>query len=105
MYEAGRGVHQDDAEAAIWYRKAAERGLPDAQAQLGTMIGAGQGVPRDFVEAYLWLELAAAQGLALAAQKQEVLSLAMTGEQVSNAKAQARNWVPCGQASQNRPCP
>jgi len=27
MYENGSGVRQDYAEAAIWYRKAAERGM------------------------------------------------------------------------------
>ena len=105
MYGAGRGVHQDDAKAVTWYRKAAERGLPDAQFQLGITIGAGQGVSRDFVEAYLWLELAAIQGVASAVQKKEVLSLAMTDAQVVNAEARVRDWVPCGQAPKNRPCP
>jgi len=28
MYEQGRGVGKDDAEAAFWYRKAEEQGLP-----------------------------------------------------------------------------
>ena len=28
MYDKGRGVSQDDAEAFKWYRQAAERGLP-----------------------------------------------------------------------------
>ena len=105
MYGEGLGIPQNSAEAVIWYRKAAERGLPDAQVQLGTMIGAGKGVARDFVEAYLWLELAVAQGAAEAAAQQEVLLLAMTGEQVSSAKARARDWVPCGREPQNRPCP
>ena len=48
MFGAGLGIPRDDAKAAIWYRKAAERGLPDAQIQLGTMIGAGQGRPERF---------------------------------------------------------
>ena len=30
MYEYGRGVAQDNAEAALWYRKAAQKGLPEA---------------------------------------------------------------------------
>ncbi len=35
LYAEGRGVPQDDAEAARWFRLAAEQGLADAQANLG----------------------------------------------------------------------
>jgi hypothetical protein len=44
MYLNGKGVAQDDAEAAQWYRKAAEQGFADAQNMLGWMYQNGQGV-------------------------------------------------------------
>ena len=44
MYYNGRGVKQDDFEAVKWYRKAAEQGDADAQANLGSAYGAGRGV-------------------------------------------------------------
>ncbi|MGA3263770.1 MAG: tetratricopeptide repeat protein [Terracidiphilus sp.] len=59
-YETGKGVSQDYTQDAIWFRKAAEQGLPDAQGELGGNYALGQGVPQDFAEAYFWLDLAAA---------------------------------------------
>jgi len=44
-YYEGRGVIQDYAEAAKWYRLAAERGYEVAQYQLGLLYENGQGVP------------------------------------------------------------
>ncbi len=37
MYDKGRGVSQDYAEAVKWYRKAAEQGHASAQHNLGVM--------------------------------------------------------------------
>lgn len=34
MYQKGRGVDQDDAQAVNWYRKAAEQGIACAQSRL-----------------------------------------------------------------------
>ena len=44
MYYNGRGVKQDDFEAVKWYRKAAEQGTAQAQAQLGFAYILGKGV-------------------------------------------------------------
>ena len=60
MFYAGEGVPQDDAEAAKWYRQAAERGYARAQHNLGLLYELGRGVPQDFVQAYVWFGLAAA---------------------------------------------
>ena len=49
---------QDYAEAARWYRKAAEQGNAIAQTNLGTMYFQGQGVPQDYAEAVRWCNLA-----------------------------------------------
>ena len=45
MYATGRGVPQDETEAARWFRLAAEQGLAGAQSNLGFMYGTGSGVP------------------------------------------------------------
>ena len=44
MYNTGRGVPQDDAEAVTWYRLAADQGDARAQFNLGVMYANGSGV-------------------------------------------------------------
>ena len=55
---------KDNADAEKWYRKAAERGLPEAQNNLGLMYVIGRGVPQDDSEAVVWFRKAAQQGYA-----------------------------------------
>ena len=52
----------NDAEAAKWYRKAAEQGYVDAQYNLGVAYAHGEGVPEDDKEAVKWFRKAAEQG-------------------------------------------
>lgn len=66
MYYHGRGVKQDDAQAAKWFHLAADQDEPRAQFNLGVMHAEGQGVPQDYVEAIRWYRLAAEQGEARA---------------------------------------
>jgi TPR repeat protein len=47
----GWGVPQDYAQAAIWYRKAAEQGSAEAQFNLGLLYDNGLGVPLDYSQA------------------------------------------------------
>ena len=61
MYATGRGVPRDDAEAARWYRRAAEQKHADAQFKLARMYATGRGVPRDDAEAARWYRRAAEQ--------------------------------------------
>ena len=61
-YHFGRGVSKDDAEAAKWWRKAAEQGISIAQLNLGGSYANGEGVPEDDVAAYAWISVAAASG-------------------------------------------
>ena len=65
MYQKGKGVPQDDAEAVKWYHKAAEQGDADAQNNLGVMYRNGKGVPQDDAEAVKWYRKAAEQGHAV----------------------------------------
>ncbi len=61
-YASGLGLPTDHAEAAKWYRKAAEQGHDRAQAALGLLYSSGMGVPLDRREAVKWYRKAAQQG-------------------------------------------
>ena len=63
-YAEGRGVTRDLAEAAKWYRKAAEQENAAAQDGLGICFFRGKGVEYDAAEAVKWLRKAANQGKA-----------------------------------------
>jgi TPR repeat protein len=65
-YASGDGVAQDYAEAAIWFRKAAEQGDPFAQIDLGDLYISGDGVAKDDAQAVAWYRKAADQGYAVA---------------------------------------
>ena len=55
-------VVEDDLEAVLRYRKAAEQGDARAQFNLGLKYANGEGVPKDDREAVLWYRKAAEQG-------------------------------------------
>ena len=57
---------RDYAEAARWFRKAAEQGDAGAQFNLGVTYDRGKGVPQDYAEALRWYLKAAGQGHARA---------------------------------------
>lgn len=57
---------QANAEAAKWYRKAADQGLTDAEYYIGRLHDAGEGLERSDKEAMKWYLLAAAKGHAQA---------------------------------------
>jgi TPR repeat protein len=61
-YDTGAGEIQDDAQAATWYRKAAEQGFALAQFNLAIMYDQGQGVTKDQTEAAKWFRKAADRG-------------------------------------------
>ncbi len=62
MYYGGDGGTQDRSMAAMWFRKAAERGVKDSQFNLGILYERGDGVPINPSEAYKWLSIAANAG-------------------------------------------
>ncbi len=61
-YYRGKGVPQNYAEAARWYRLAAEQGHARTQVRLGFMYQFGYGVLQNYAEAVKWYRLAAEQG-------------------------------------------
>ena len=59
MYMKGQGVEQDYKKAGEWFRKASEKGIPQAQYKLGDLYFKGRGVPKDFEYAYIWYSVGA----------------------------------------------
>ena len=64
QYELGAHVTKDPAQAAAWYRKAADQGFAQAQHSLGGLYELGNGVPADPTTAAQWYRKAAEQGFA-----------------------------------------
>jgi hypothetical protein len=64
LYAEGDGVPQDEAEAVLWHRRAAEQGQADAWFTLGSMYFDGRGVAQDASEAERLYLLAAKWGSA-----------------------------------------
>jgi hypothetical protein len=91
LYDHGRGVRQDDIEAARWYRKAADQGNAKAQLQLGIMYANSQGVQRNYAEAARWYQKAADQGNADAQYNLGILY--SNGQSVPQDTTQARAWM------------
>ncbi|HEV3317238.1 MAG TPA: tetratricopeptide repeat protein [Candidatus Angelobacter sp.] len=77
----------DYSNAAIWFRKAAERGNANAQVNLALMYRNGQGVPQNPAEAFIWARKSADQGNAAG---QTLLGILYeSGEGVSRDEAAA----------------
>ena len=92
-YSFGRGVPEDDAEAARWYRLSAEQGYAAAQYHLGAAYARGRGVGQDDVQAHMWFNLAAAEGSEeRAPERRNQVAAGMTPTQISDAQRLARNW-------------
>ncbi|MDE0392906.1 MAG: SEL1-like repeat protein [Rhodospirillales bacterium] len=62
LYETGRGVAEDAAQAAAWYERAALQGVTRAQFNLALLHQTGRGVEKDGGQALYWLEVAARHG-------------------------------------------
>src|SRR6516162_4181739 len=97
----GRGVPQNDSEAARWYRRAAEQGDAQAQYNLGLAYARGEGVTQNPVEAHMWFNLAAARFPAndtrnrtAAVKNRDTVASEMSSEQLAEAQKRAREWTP-----------
>lgn len=62
----GLGIARNEKEAADWYRRAAEQGIPEAQFQYALLLVDGRHVKKDKNEAFALMEAAAEAGNALA---------------------------------------
>jgi TPR repeat protein len=62
MFKNGKGITQNDVEAARWYQLAADKGNSYSQNELGLMFLNGIGVTQDYNEAVKLFRLAVDQG-------------------------------------------
>jgi len=83
--EDPRDGKPDYAEAAHWFRKAAEFGIRDSQFNLGVLYGRGLGVPQDLGQSWMWFSLAARQGDADAAGKRDEVAAKMDASALAAA--------------------
>lgn len=87
----GQGVPARPAAAARWYRAEAERGVPEAQFNLGVLYSRGEGVDRDPAEAVRWLRRSEALGIWQAAAQLGALYAA--GDVPDATQAEAERWL------------
>jgi len=73
LYQLGKGVPQNNAEAVRFYQLAAAQGMRDAQANLAWMYENGQGVVKNIATAKRYYDLAAKQGDRIAATRLNAL--------------------------------
>ncbi|MBO4821322.1 MAG: TonB family protein [Prevotella sp.] len=97
MYETGFDFHygrngkaKDDVKAVEWFRKAADQGGAEAQAQMGYMYLYGYGVNKDFAEALNWYRKAAEQDDASA--QNQLGYMYLNGYGVNKDYAEALKW-------------
>jgi TPR repeat protein len=84
----GDGVPKNSAEAAKWYRLAAEQGNVSAQFDLGVLYLNGDGVPKNLLGAHAWWKVAQANGSEDAGKELKNIETQMTAEQL----ARPPNW-------------
>ena len=93
MHAGGLGFPQDHAEAAVWYRRAAEQGHGSAQYNLAQMYFDGNGVERDPVLAHVWANLASANGHADGGTLRDAAAGQLSATDVSLAQEIARRCL------------
>jgi len=89
-YTEGNGIAADLSKAAVWYQKAADKGLAPAQYRLASLYEKGRGVDRDVAKAKAWYTRAAEAGNAKAMHNLAVLFAEGGGDQPDYAAA--ANW-------------
>lgn len=62
LYDLGNGTPENPEIAFVWYKMAAEAGLPAAEFNVAAMYDGGRGVPRNHESAALWYARAGARG-------------------------------------------
>lgn len=96
MYDSGKGVPEDDAEAFKWYRLAANQGLSSGANNLGVMYAAGKGVHQDDLAAYVWFSVAAVQSYEGATKSRDEVAARLNAEQLELGQKLAKRCVESG---------
>jgi TPR repeat protein len=93
--------HGDYATALRLWSPLANQGDAAAQGNLGLMYASGKGVPEDYIQAHMWFNLAAssfpasdAENRDNAVKSRDLLAAKLTPEQIAEAQALAREWMP-----------
>ena len=89
-YFNGRLVKEDQAQAAFWWRKAAEQNFGPAQRLMSYCCGFGLGVPRDREEGAKWFRKAAARNSA--EMQNELGSWLHTGSILAQDEVEGVKW-------------
>ena len=90
-YKNGTGVKANDQKAAIWFRKAAEQGDPDARYELGLCYYRGFGVRKDMVLAYAWFNLAVAKGHKEALEMRDKIEQTLSPQEIIEGQNMSRD--------------
>lgn len=93
MYLKGQGVVQDYKKAGEWFRKAAEKNIPQAQYKLGDLYYKGRGVPRDYEFAYVWFSVGAAHEHALSKKAIDKVKKKLSAEELIEADKLIATYV------------
>lgn len=92
MYDDGKGMAQDFAQAFKWYMRAAKQGLVDAQHMVGKFYATGRGRPQNVYKAYVWFNLAAAGGYPNSDVSRDMMAWQMSEANRIKAQAEAVSW-------------
>jgi TPR repeat protein len=92
MYDGAAGMGAKPAKAVQWFEKAAEQGVPEAQAALASAYLAGEGKKQDFSKAYFWLQAAASSGHAAFAKTARDVERLLKPEETAQLRHEAAAW-------------
>jgi TPR repeat protein len=92
IYSRGLGVARNEAEAALWYGRAAEQGVAEAQFRYAMILLDGKAVPKDPKQAFALMEEAANSGNRLAQFNFAQMVLAGQGEPTPEALKRAADY-------------
>lgn len=94
LLAAGINGQPDYRTAALWFTRAAERGLRDSQYNLAVLYARGFGVKTDLKEAWRWFALAAARGDSEAALKRDEIAARLDKATLAAIGDTVENWKP-----------
>jgi len=86
LSRTGVGILQNFGESARWLQIAATRGDPEGMLEYGRLYRDGIGVDKDLVRAYVWFNRASAARNLDAVRERELITRALTPEQLSEAQ-------------------
>jgi len=98
MYYNGTGTSQNFNEAFKWLKKAAEKGMPEAQYNLGKMYAEGKGTLKSDTLAYGWAYIASLNKLEPALEYIKFVDNAVDDgklpkDYITDGKQMARNLI------------